>query len=260
MKMIALALTLLVSAGCVSSRHLTIPDATPVLDAPEVTARWGVTELFVRSRPADTGGNGQRDYKELQTQLETRLRRTLEAQTRLGHRAEDADYGVEVQVDVHEASGVNGWLALGAGMETAVLLGGAGLGMAVGGPPASLLGLLVATPVALVVALAPPSHTELGEFEATVVLRRKADGVVVATRRTRSSWRAEMNGYHQKEKLARESGGSVPELERKILETLREALKDQTTPSLSSRGGEGQGEEANRRTALRSTPHPDPLP
>lgn len=232
MKSIALALTLLASAGCVSSRHLAIPDATPVLDAPEVTARWSVTELFVSARPAET-----RDYQELQTQLETRLRRTLEAQTKLGHRAEGAEYGVEVQVDVHESSGVNGWLGLGAGMEAAVLLGGAGIGMAVGGPPASLLGLLVATPVAVVAALVPPSSTELGELEATIVLRRKADGAVVATRRTRTHWRAEMNGYRQNEKLARESGGAVPELERRMLETLREVLRNQTTTSLSSPQG-----------------------
>ena len=226
MKTLALCLTMLASSGCVLSRSLVLPDTTPVLDAPEVTARWAVTELFVRSRPAESGGNGQRDYQELRGQLETRLRRTLEAQTGLGHRMENAEYGVEVVVDVSETSGINGWLGLGASLESAVLLGGAGVGMALGGPPASLLGMLIATPVAIVVALTPPSYTELGELEATVVLRRKADGVVVATRHARSHWRKDMNGYHRKEKLARESGGAVPELEQQLLETLREALRE----------------------------------
>jgi hypothetical protein len=98
--------------------------------------------------------------------------------------------------------------------------------MAVGGPPGSLLGLLIATPAAVAVALAPPAYTELGELEATVVLRRKSDGVAVATRHVRSDWRAELNGYHREDKLARESGGSVPELEQRLLETLREVLRE----------------------------------
>jgi hypothetical protein len=236
MRTLALCLTMLASSGCVLSRSMVLPDATPVLDAPEVTARWGVTELYVRSRPAESGGNGQRDYQELRGQLETRLRRTLEAQTGLGHRRESAEYGVEVVVDVSETSGINGWLGLGASLESAVLLGGAGIGMAVGGPPASLLGMLIATPVAIVVALTPPSYTELGELEATVVLRRRADGVVVATRHARSHWRTDMNGYHRKEKLARESGGSVPELEQQLLETLREVLNEvQLSPERATR-------------------------
>ena len=175
MKILALCLTMLASSGCLLSRSLVLPDTTPMLDAPEVTARWGVTELFVRSRAASA--NEQRNYRPLEDQLETRLRRTLEAQTGLGHRREQADYGVEVVVDVSESAGVNGWLGLGATMESAVLLGGAGVGMAVAGPPGSLIGLLLATPVAVVVALSPPSYTELGELEATVVLRRKTDGV-----------------------------------------------------------------------------------
>ena len=227
MKMLALCLTMLVaSSGCVLSRSLVLPDSTPVLDAPEVTARWGVTELYVRSGPPQTRGDNPRDYQALKGQLETRLRRTLEAQTGLGHRREDAAYGVEVVVDVSEAAALNGWIVLGGTLESAVLLGGAGIGMVLGGPPGSLLGLLIATPAAVAVALAPPSYTELGELEATVLVRRKADGAVVATRHVRSDWRAELNGYHREGKLARESGRSVPELERRLLETLRDVLRE----------------------------------
>lgn len=226
MKSILLGLTMLISSGCLMSRSLVLPDNTPLLDAPEVSARWGVTELFVRSQAAATGGNDQRDYEKLQTQLQTRLRRTLEAQTGLGHRKEDAAYGVEVMVEVAERAGLNGWMGLGSGLETAVLLGGAGVGMAVAGPPGSLLGLLVATPVAVVVALLPPAVTEFGEFEATVVLRRKSDGAAVASRHLRSNWRAEVNGYSRDTKLAKASGASIPELEAQLLETLREVLRE----------------------------------
>ena len=225
MKTLALCLTMLASSGCLLSRSLVLPDSTPLLEAPEVSARWGVTELYVRSSPAQTKGNDQRDYTVLERQLATRLRRTLEAQSGLGHRQDDSPFGVEVVVDVTERAGLNGWLALGAGLESAVLLGGAGLGMALGGPPGSLLGLLVATPVAVVVALTPPSYTELGELEATLVVRRKSDGVAVASRHVRSNWRAELNGYHLEGKLAHESGAAVPELEQGLLETLRDVLK-----------------------------------
>lgn len=226
MKTFALCLTMLASSGCLLSRSLVLPDNTPLLDAPEVSAQWGVTELYVRSQPAATSGGDQRDYAQLEDQLETRLRRTLEAQTGLGHRKEEATYGVEVVVDVTESAGINGWLGLGASLESAVLLGGAGLGMAVAGPPGSLLGLLLATPVAVIVALTPPSYTELGELEATVVLRRKADGLVVATRHVRSNWHAEVNGYGRSDKLAKKSGASIPELEQRLLETLREVLRE----------------------------------
>ena len=235
MKTCALCLTMLVaSPGCVLSRSLVVPDFTPLVDAPEVTARWGVTELYVRSGPAQTQGEGPRDYQDLKVQLETRLRRTLEAQTGLGHRKQDAAYGVEVVVDVSESTALNGWMVLGGSLESAVLLGGAGIGMAVAGPPGGLIGLLIATPAALVVALAPPSRTELGELEATVLVRRKADGAVVATRHVRSDWRAELNGYHREGKLARESGGSVPELEQRLLETLREVLHEVPEDSASA--------------------------
>ena len=246
MKTLALCLTMLASSGCVLSRSLVLPDATPVLDAPEISARWGVTELFVRTHAASTNGseNGQRDYTELKRQLETRLRRTLEAQTGLGHRKDDPAFGVEVVVEVAESAGLNAWLGLGAGMETAVLLGGAGVGMALGGPPGSLLGLLAATPVALLAAYAPPSHTMMGELEATVVVRRKSDGVAVATRHVRSNWRAELNGYHLERKLAQESGASVPELEQGMLAALREMLRELP-------GGQLAGQ---------ASPLPDPLP
>lgn len=236
MKTTLLCLTLLASSGCLMSRSLVLPDGTPRLDAPEVTARWDVTEVFVRAQPAATGGNDQRDYGELEAQLQTRLRRTLEAQTALGRRADDAAYGVEVLVDVSERAGLNGWMALGGSLETAVLLGGAGVGMAVGGPPGGLLGLLIATPAAVVVALLPPSVTELGELEATLLLRRKSDGAVVATRHVRSQWRAELNGYSRAAKLAKRSGASVSELELQLLEALRELLRDaQGAPERAAR-------------------------
>lgn len=216
MKTLALCLTMLASSGCLVSRSLVLPDSTPVLDAPEVTARWGVTELFVRSKAAGMRDTQQREFEQLEAQLASRLRQTLEAQTGLGHQKERPEFGVEVVVEVTERSAINGWMGLGAGLESAVLLGGAGVGLALGGPPASLLGLLIATPVAVVVALLPPSQTEFGELEATVVLRRKADGAVVATRHVRSNWSAEVSNYTAKGELARESGASVPELEKRI--------------------------------------------
>ena len=129
-------------------------------------------------------------------------------------------------VDVAESSGLNGWMGLGAGLESVVLLGGAGIGMAIGGPPASLLGLLIATPVAVAAALVPPSQTELGDLEATLVVRRKSDGAAIASRHVRSNWRTEVNGYSQGGKLASESGASIPALEKQLLESLREVLRE----------------------------------
>lgn len=233
MKMLALCLTMLASSGCLISRSLVVPDSTPLLDAPEVDARWGVTEVFVRSRPT-AAANDQRDYTQLQGQLATRLRRTLEAQTGLGHRKDAAAFGVEVVVDVTETSGLSPWMGLGAGLETAVLIGGASVGMAVGGPPASLIGLLIATPVAIVVALTPPSSSEHGELEATVVLRRKSDGAAIATRHVRSDWRANVNGYHLETKLAAKSGAALPELEHGMLEALREMLTQLPSAEVSA--------------------------
>jgi hypothetical protein len=108
--------------------------------------------------------------------------------------------------------------------------------MAIAGPPGGLVGLVLATPVAIAAALIPPSYTELGELEATVVLRRKKDGEVVATRHVRSNWKAEMNGYGRDQKLARESGTSIPELEQRLLETLREVLREVPQEAHASAG------------------------
>lgn len=217
-------LLLLVTSGCVVPRLARLDHPPPNLVDPEVTVRWGVGDVIARAHPGGDANSGVRDYGPLKQQLEARLRSTLEGQAGLGHRAADADYEVSVELEIAESAGVSPWFGLGAGLETGVLVAGAAAGMAVGGPPGSLVGMLIATPVAIVAALAPPTTTELGEYEAKLIVRRRG-GDVVASRHLRRSWRAELNGYHREQKLARESGPPMLELERALLDELRDALR-----------------------------------
>lgn len=226
--MTRLLLLLVAASGCVMPRVAKLDLPPPRLDDPEVHATWKVGEVLARAKPGvDTNGR-LRDFAPLKDQLEARLRETLEGQAGLGHRGEQAEFEVSVELDVTEVSGLSPWLGLGLGLEAGVLLAGAVSGMAAGGPPGSLIGVLVATPVAVAVALAPPHTTELGELEARVTVRRRG-GEVLVTRHVRRSWRGELNGYHREQKLARESGVAVLELERALLEELRSALKELPT-------------------------------
>jgi hypothetical protein len=164
-----------------------------------------------------------RDFTPFKEQLETRLRRTLQAQTNLGRRAENPEFQVDLAIDVGEQSGMSPWLGLGLSLEAGVLLAGVGAGVAIGGPPGALTGLLVATPVAIATAVAPPSTTEVGEFEGTLSLRRPG-GPVIATRHVRSRWKAELNGYNRETKLARQSGEGAQGFEREVLDALHQML------------------------------------
>jgi hypothetical protein len=213
----------MISSGCVLSRSVVMSDAIPTLEAPEVKARWDVKEVFARASAGGMSDGQLRDFAPLKEQLETRLRRTLQAQSNLGRRAENPEFEISLDINVGEHTGLSPWLGLGLGLETGVLLAGAGAGFAIGGPPGGLIGLLVATPIAIVSAATPPNTTEVGEFEGTISLRRPG-GPVIATRHVRSSWKTEMNGYHRETKLAKESGEGAKGFEREILEALRQML------------------------------------
>lgn len=215
----------LLCTGCVLPRVAKLEHPVPVLSDPEISARWRVGEVLARARSAGDASGQLRDYGPLKQQLEARLRTTLESQAALGHRTQDADFEVDLELEVAETSGLSPWFGLGLGLETGTLLAGAAGGLALGGPPGILVGMLVATPIAIAAALAPPTTTELGEYEAKLVVRRRG-GDVVASRHVRRSWRAELNGYHHEQKLARESGPAVLELERALLEELRGALRE----------------------------------
>lgn len=219
-----LLVLLAAASGCVLPRVAKLDLPPPHLDDPEVQVTWNVGEVRAHAVPRTDSNGSVRDYAPMKAQLEARLRETLEAQAGLGHRATQGEYEVSVELDVTEASGLSPWLGLGLGLEAGVLLAGAAGGMALGGPPGGLVGVLVATPLAVAAALAPPSTTDLGELEARLTVRRRG-GEVLVSRHVRRSWRDELNGYHREQKLARDSGVAVLELERALLEELRSALK-----------------------------------
>ena len=224
-------LVALAASGCVVTRTVTLPEvASPVLQAPEVTARWDLGDIAVRAGGTDRAQGAVRDYRPLEEQLETRLRRTLEAQAGLGRRAGAKDYVVDVVVELGERSGVNPWILASAGAETATLLAGLGLGTAAGGPIGGLVGMLAATPLALLVAFAPPAATELGDLHATVVVRRPGEAALL-TRRVRGGWRADVNAYSGARRLAQATGGAVQELELSLLDALRAALVEVPSPA-----------------------------
>jgi hypothetical protein len=228
MKALTLLLTLAVSSGCVVNRELVLPPPSMALDAPDVTALWNVSEVFVRANTAGSQNAENRDFAKLKTQLELRLRETLEKQASLGHRLDDAQFGLELVIDVNERSAVSPWFGLGIGLETATLLGGAGIGVLLGGAAAGPLGILIAAPFAVTAALIPPNSREMGQFELALVVRRTADGAVVASRHVHNEWHADLNGFWREEKLALESGAAVSELERALLELVRDVMREQS--------------------------------
>jgi hypothetical protein len=228
MKLLALSLTMLLSSGCVVSRTIAFPGSTPSLNAPEVSVQWRVSEVFVRAAAANPDN---RDYGPLKAQLADRLRKTLEAQAGLGHRLDAPGLGMELSVDVTERSSISPWFGLGAGLETGALLGGGMLGVLIGGSAAGPIGVVAAAPLAVTLALLPPTSRETGEFEVTLTLRRP-DGAVVAARHVRHEWKAELNGFYVEKKLAEESGSAVPQLEQALLELVRDVMRDQSRSAL----------------------------
>lgn len=223
LKHFVLVVAVAASSGCLFSRSLALPSTTPVLAARDPLP-WDVTEVFVRSK-LEGRVEEPRDFTVLREQLAARLNTTLRAQSSLGYQALDAPLAVELEVDVTETNSINGWLAAGLGLELAVLGGGAAIGSLIAGPAGTALGAVIAAPFAVAAGLAPPGHHEQGELVATVKLRRKADGVVVATRHVRSDWRIQASTYGRGGTLAKHSGNAVLELEQGVLETLREVLE-----------------------------------
>lgn len=228
MKALVLPVVLWLGSGCVVTRELVLPPPAASLPAPEVTALWNVSEVFVRANTSGSADGENRDYEKLKGQLEARLRQTLERQAQLGHRLDDAQYGLELVVDVNERSAMSPWLGLGLGLETVTLLGGAGIGLAVGGAMAGPIGIAAAAPFAVAAALVPPGTRETGEYDLALVVRRRTDGAVVASRHVRHAWAAELNGYFREEKLAKESGGAVAALEAALLALVRDVMREQS--------------------------------
>lgn len=237
MRLLLLCLAMVTSSGCVLSRSLVLPSSSVALDDPQVSAQWSVGEVFVRTHERGPPMQEPRDFAPLRAQLEARLRRTLEAQGRLGYRADDAPYALEVVVDVRERSVASPWLVLGASLETGTLLGAAALGTAAGGIAGGPIGMLLGAPLAVVAAMIPPTTTESGEFEATVVVRRRSDGAVLASRHVRSDWHLDVNGFRREGKLAHESGAAIPELEQGVLEIVRQVMREESRAHLAARTG-----------------------
>ncbi len=221
---LVLALTV-AAAGCAPARHFTFSDTLPQRSAPTVTARWAVGEVFVH--PFEQEQPRARDLLAARAQLEQRLAETLGAQQALGVRVTPPvrpDVLVDVEVRAVEAERVNGWLRLGVGVELATLGAGAVVGALALGPLGPLVGVLAATPLAVLGAGAPPSSTQAGHFEATVSLRRPADGAVLGVRHVLAEWGGDVSPLLAGGRLDAWSSEGAADLEGRVLTAVESLL------------------------------------
>jgi hypothetical protein len=253
---IALALTVLTvltalagAAGCANSRYFVfptseLPTSTPRAELPRpaqtVPVRLALGEITVHVSPPTAVGRGRAvlpDWSVGRAQLQEYLERRLVSAPgpRVWvARGRDADYVVDVDVDILEQGSVNAWILLGVAIELGALGAGTGIGAAVGSAHSrngalegSLIGLGISIPVAIGAALAPPSSHVTGLMEAVVSLRRARDGVQVGLRHAEASWGADLSVYSGPGgEMARRSGASAAELATNVNLALQRALDD----------------------------------
>lgn len=224
----------LVQSGCVVNRQVAFaappgPLALP-LSARAIETRWALGEVWVRPQITI---QAPQDWSRGRAQVEEHVRQTLLGQTGLGRRTDDrasADFVVDVEIAVQEQTGVNGWLAGAIGVGVASMgvggLAGAGIARATGGDAGAgaLIGTLAAEIPGALLGVLLPGATDYGTFDATLTVRRAADGVVVRVRHARAEWTETRNAYFVESKLAASSGAAASVLEQRMIEELHRTL------------------------------------
>jgi hypothetical protein len=171
-------------------------------------------------------------------QIEGHVHDALSQEPALGHHQDstrDAQYSVEVDVRLVEGDGMNPYTGITMGSAAlpaaGLLIGGLA---APAGPAGLLIGAGVGGLVTLGVNLAVPRITHSGTLEATMRVRRAADGVEVAQRTCRSTWTVDLNAFAREEKLAVAAGDAVPELERELVKSLRSVFTSLDPPTVTA--------------------------
>lgn len=237
---------LFAASGCITQRSFRLPDPATVALAPSSTepvtdVRWTVGQIYV-----DAGSTGPArsatDWQRARLQLEEHLGRVLLEGglpgTHVAHHA-DADVILDLTVRISEERTINGWysaalvtqaavtlgslVAAGAtsdpnGLDSGVVLAGSGIGLAVIGGSTLL-----------------PGNDFIGKFESVLTVRRAEDGVSIAERRFGTTWTDRFNEWGQQEKLERASSASAVELDKAVLATIAESLKN--VPASARRPG-----------------------
>lgn len=234
----------LLSQACVLQRSIVAQPYHP-LEAPPLATSWTLTEVSVA--PPTNPELGNQRFTAMLQQIEGHVRQALSAEPALGQQVDgpkQAQYAVEVNVQLVEGGGVNGLYPVGLGASLLPAAGAiAGLAAATG--PASaglaLIGVGVGGLVAAGLNLSLPQHTHQGQLEATVRVRRAFDGVEVAQRTCRSIWSVDLNAFAKEDKLAIAAGDAVPELEREVAKALRGVFVSLDAAALGDRDRAGVG-------------------
>lgn len=220
------ALASIGTVGCIAHRSMQLSDERTLLTPQPFQLGAISTSIQVRG----TSGNlSQLDVAPLRTQLERRLRSTLE-----GGATPNAPYTLDVEVDLEEEHGIGAGMAAGLATETGVLAIGTTAGAIIGAlalpgagaPLGAVIGMLAASPPALASAFAFDLNGVTAEYRATLSLRRRSDQAQVASRRVVTPWRASFSSYALDDRLARATGDAVGALEADLATALHEIFTD----------------------------------
>jgi hypothetical protein len=225
----------LVAQACATQRSIVARPYVPSQDPP-LEASWTLSNLSVA--PPLNPDLANQQFATMLTQIETHVHDALANEPALGHHepsTRNAQYAVEVDVRLVEGDGINGFTGITMGSSVlpaaGLLIGGLA---APAGPAGLLIGAGVGGLVTLGVNLAVPRTTHAGTLEATMRVRRAADGVEVAQRTCRSTWTVDLNAFAREEKLAVAAGDAVPELEHELVKSLRSVFASLDAPTLTA--------------------------
>lgn len=225
-----LAVLFVCLTGCSLQRSLRPPADVAVAVGHPFSLGALSTSMQVRSA---SGPPPWFDTAAFRQQLEQRLSATLAKGATAG-----APWRLDLELDLDEEHGVGPGMAAGLATEAGVLTAGGvagaligtliapGLGTSAGG----LLGVLAASPPALVSALAFDTLGVSAEYRATLRLRRQADHALVATRRVVVPWRVSYSSLGGGDRLSAATSEAVGALEAKALEALAAELAELASP------------------------------
>jgi hypothetical protein len=229
-----IALALLAQA-CATQRSIVSRPYVPSQEPP-IEASWALSDLTVA--PPVNPDLANQQFTTMLQQIEGHVHDALATEPALGHlepSTRNAQYAVEVDVRLVEGDGINAYTGLTVGSTVLPAVGLLiGSVAAPAGPAGLLIGAGVGGLVTLGVNLAVPRKTHAGILEATVRVRRAADGVEVAQRTCRSTWTVDLNAFAREEKLALAAGDAVPELERELVKSLRSVFTTLEPPAITA--------------------------